>query len=640
MCRTPVGITAGSGNVFFFTGLPLVRVKGKVEPGRKDPNIPVINVEYFQTFFRTHKCGELNVNNVGEEVVLSGWIWKTRELGGIFFADIRDNSGYTQIMLPGKNIKAFKEMGLFFRSEDVITIIGRVQKRPEDKEKPGTNTGEIEVFTETVTLLSKAKTPPFNLAEEDLEVHEDLRLEYRYLDLRRPRMQHNLAVRHRAVKAIRDYLSARGFVEIETPVLMRSTPEGARDYLVPSRVHRGKFYALPQSPQMYKQLLMAAGVDRYFQIARCFRDEDQRADRQPEFTQLDLEMSFADEEDIFEVTEGVFAASFREGIGVELKTPWPRLSWREAMNRYGRDKPDTRFGLLLDDATAAFAATSAEVFRKIIDAGGRVLALRAPGGLSRKQLDELEAAAKAEGAAGLASFKVGPGGALSGAVAKFFDAGAAVELLSKTGAEQGDAVVACGGPFEVAANAMGAVRLKLAEMLNVKKEEGFHFLWVTDFPLFERDPATGAPVPSHHPFTSPRLEDVGKLETEPFKVLSRAYDVVVNGIELGSGSVRIHDAALQRRVFKAFGYSDEEIEGRFGFFLRALEYGTPPHAGIAPGLDRWVMVMCGEQSIREVIAFPKTLRASSPMDGSPAPVTRGQLDELGLTLKDGGPKGK
>ncbi len=590
--------------------------------------------------FRTHTCGELNENNVGQKATLCGWVWKSRDLGGLYFVDLRDRHGFTQLVVDPAVDSKLREAASKLKGEDVVRVVGDVRRRPEGTRRDDVATGAVELRVRELEVLARAKTPPFNLAEEDLEVHEDLRLEYRYLDLRRPRMQHNLAVRHRAVKAIRDYLSARGFVEIETPVLMRSTPEGARDYLVPSRVHRGKFYALPQSPQMYKQLLMAAGVDRYFQIARCFRDEDQRADRQPEFTQLDLEMSFADEEDIFEVTEGVFAASFREGIGVELKTPWPRLSWREAMNRYGRDKPDTRFGLLLDDATAAFAATSAEVFRKIIDAGGRVLALRAPGGLSRKQLDELEAAAKAEGAAGLASFKVGPGGALSGAVAKFFDAGAAVELLSKTGAEQGDAVVACGGPFEVAANAMGSVRLKLAEMLNVKKEEGFHFLWVTDFPLFERDPATGAPVPSHHPFTSPRLEDVGKLETEPFKVLSRAYDVVVNGVELGSGSVRIHDAALQRRVFKAFGYSDEEIEGRFGFFLRALEYGTPPHAGIAPGLDRWVMVMCSEQSIREVIAFPKTLRASSPMDGSPAPVTREQLDELGLTLKDEGPKGK
>jgi len=588
---------------------------------------------------RTHSCGELNENNVGAEATLCGWVWKSRDLGGLFFVDLRDRYGFTQLVVDPAVGKGLHKAASKLKGEDVVRVVGEVRLRPEGMRRDDVPTGAVELHVRKLEVLARAKTPPFNLAEEDLQVHEDLRLEYRYLDLRRPRMQRTLAVRHRAVKAIRDYLSARAFVEIETPILMRSTPEGARDYLVPSRVHRGKFYALPQSPQMYKQLLMAAGVDRYFQIARCFRDEDQRADRQPEFTQLDVEMSFADEEDIFDVTEGVFAASFREGIGVELATPWPRLTWREAMSRYGRDKPDARFGLLLEDATDIFAETSSEIFCKIIDAGGSVFALRVPGGLSRKQVDELEATARADGAGGLASFKVGPGGALSGALAKFFGAAAAVALLAKTGAGEGDAVVACGGPFETAAVAMGSVRLALAEMLNVEKEEGFHFLWVTDFPLFERDAATGEPVPSHHPFTSPRLEDADKLEAAPFDVLSRAYDVVVNGVELGSGSVRIHDAALQRRVFKAFGYTDEEIEGRFGFFLRALEYGTPPHAGIAPGLDRWVMVMCGEESIREVIAFPKTLRASSPMDGSPAPVAREQLDELGLSLKEE-PEGK
>ena len=588
---------------------------------------------------RTHTCGELNENNVGAEATLCGWVWKGRDLGGLSFVDLRDRYGFTQLVVDPAVGKGLHKAASKLKGEDVVRVVGDVRLRPEGMRRDDVPTGAVELRVRKLEILARAKTPPFNLAEEELDVHEELRLEYRYLDLRRPHMQRNLAVRHRAVKAIRDYLSARGFVEVETPVLMRSTPEGARDYLVPSRVHRGKFYALPQSPQMYKQLLMAAGMDRYFQIARCFRDEDQRADRQPEFTQLDVEMSFADEEDIFGITEGVFAASFREGIGVELATPWPRLTWREAMSRYGRDKPDTRFGLLLEDATDIFAETSADIFRKIVDAGGSVFALRIPGGLSRKQIDELEAAARADGAGGLASFKVGPGGALSGALAKFFGDDAAVALLAKTGAGEGDAVVACGGPFETAAAAMGSVRLMLAELLNVEKEEGFHFLWVTDFPLFDRDPATGAPVPSHHPFTAPRLEDVDKLEAAPFDVLSRAYDVVVNGVELGSGSVRIHDAALQRRVFKAFGYTDEEIEGLFGFFLRALEYGTPPHAGIAPGLDRWVMVMCGEESIREVIAFPKTLRASSPMDGSPAPVARRQLDELGLSLKEE-PEGK
>ena len=502
---------------------------------------------------RTHTCGELNENNVGAEATLCGWVWKGRDLGGLSFVDLRDRYGFTQLVVDPAVGKGLHKAASKLKGEDVVRVVGDVRLRPEGMRRDDVPTGAVELRVRKLEILARAKTPPFNLAEEELDVHEELRLEYRYLDLRRPQMQRNLAVRHRAVKAIRDYLSARGFVEVETPVLMRSTPEGARDYLVPSRVHRGKFYALPQSPQMYKQLLMAAGMDRYFQIARCFRDEDQRADRQPEFTQLDVEMSFADEEDIFGVTEGVFAASFREGVGVELATPWPRLTWREAMSRYGRDKPDTRFGLLLEDATDIFAKTSSEIFCKIVDAGGSVFALRVPGRLSRKQIDELEAAARADGAGGLASFKVGPGGALSGALAKFFGDDAAAALLAKTGAGEGDAVVACGGPFETAAVAMGAVRLMLAELLNVEKEEGFHFLWVTDFPLFDRDPATGAPVPSHHPFTAPRLEDVDRLEAAPFDVLSRAYDVVVNGVELGSGSVRIHDAALQRRVFKAFG---------------------------------------------------------------------------------------
>jgi len=589
---------------------------------------------------RTHTCGELNECNVGDDVTLCGWVWKSRDLGGLFFVDLRDRYGFTQLLFDPAADKRLHKAATKLRGEDVIRVRGDVRPRPEKTPRPDAPTGAVEVRVREMEVLARAQRPPFNLAEEDLRVQEEQRLEYRYLDLRRPEMLANLEVRHRAVKAIRDYLSARGFLEIETPILMKSTPEGARDYLVPSRIHRGKFYALPQSPQMYKQLLMAAGVDRYFQIPRCFRDEDQRADRQPEFTQLDVEMSFADEEDIFEVTEGVFAASFREGIGVEIETPWPRLTWREAMARYGRDKPDTRFGLELEDVTELFGETSAEIFRTIIAAGGSVLALRLPGGLSRKQLGELEEAARAEGAGGLASFKVGPGGELTGATAKFFEAATAAQFQAQLGAEEGDGLVACAGPFRVAAEAMGSVRLRLAKLLNVEKKEGFHFRWVTDFPLFDADEKTGAPAPSHHPFTSPRLEDVDKLETEPLAVLSRAYDVVVNGVELGSGSVRIHEAALQRRVFQVLGYTEEEIEARFGFFLRALEYGTPPHAGIAPGLDRWIMVMCGEESIRDVIAFPKTLRAYSPLDGAPSEVSPAQLAELGLELADDDTKGE
>ncbi|NIT34996.1 MAG: aspartate--tRNA ligase [candidate division Zixibacteria bacterium] len=588
---------------------------------------------------RTHTCGELNERNVGAEATLCGWVWKSRDLGGVLFVDLRDRYGFTQLVVDPAVDKELHEAASKLKGEDVVRVAGEVRLRPEEQRRDDVPTGAVELHVRKLEVLARAKTPPFNLAEEELEVHEDLRLEYRYLDLRRPHMQRNLAVRHRAVKAIREYLSARGFVEIETPNLMRSTPEGARDYLVPSRLHRGRFYALPQSPQMYKQLLMAAGVDRYFQIARCFRDEDQRADRQPEFTQLDLEMSFAEEEDVFDVTEGVFAASFREGIGVELEVPWPRLTWREAMSRYGRDKPDTRFGLEFADVTELFK-NSKFLERGHKYAEGAAFALKVPGGLTRKQLGDVEQAVTAEKFPGVMSFTVGGNGEIKGPALKHFPGGFGKQLLKYTKGEEGDGILVCAGEFGHAANVLGTARLKVADVLDIKKEKGFNFLWVTDFPLFERDPATGEPVPSHHPFTSPRLEDADKLEAAPFDVTSRAYDVTVNGVELGSGSVRIHDAALQRRVFKAFGYSDEEIEARFGFFLRALEYGTPPHAGIAPGLDRWVMVMRGERSIRDVIAFPKTLRASSPMDGSPAPVAREQLDELGLTLKDEGPEGK
>jgi len=581
---------------------------------------------------RTHTCGELNKDHVGQDVALCGWVWKRRDLGGLLFLDLRDRYGFTQLVVDPAADAALGALAASLHGEDVVRAAGKVRARPEASRRADVPTGDVEVLASRVEVLARAKTPPFNLADEETSVHEDMRLEYRYLDLRRPKMQHHLAVRHRAVKAIRDYLSAEGFLEVETPILMKSTPEGARDYLVPSRLYPGRFYALPQSPQMFKQLLMVAGVDRYFQIPRCFRDEDQRADRQPEFTQLDLEMCFADEEDVFAVTEGAFAASAREAIGVEIKTPWPRLSWREAMSRYGRDKPDLRFGLELADVGDVFAASSSDIFRKIAAEGGATLALRVAGGLSRKHVDELEQMAKGEGAGGLASLKVGAGGALSGAVAKFFEPGVAARLLAATAAAEGDIILACGGPFAAAATVMGSVRLRVADLLAVSRAPGFHPLWVTDFPLFEKDPATGAPTPAHHPFTAPRPEDADKLESAPLTVMARHYDVVVNGVEIGSGSVRIHDPAVQRRVFKVLGYSEQEVEDRFGFFLRALDYGTPPHAGIAPGIDRWVMLLCGESSIREVIAFPKTLRAMSPMDGAPGRVSEQQLRELGLRV--------
>jgi aspartyl-tRNA synthetase len=581
---------------------------------------------------RTHTCGELTAAYEGERVTLCGFVWKTRDLGGLLFVDLRDRYGFTQVVFDPALDAVLVEDAASVHGEDVVSVTGVVCLRPPDMRRDDVPTGEVEVRAGDLKIISRAARLPFQVAEEET-AKEPLRLKYRYLDLRRPPMQRNLELRHLAINAIRRYLNGRGFLEIETPILMKSTPEGARDYLVPSRVHKGSFYALPQSPQMYKQLLMVAGLDRYYQIARCFRDEDPRADRQPEFTQLDLEMSFAEEDDVFEVTEGTFAAVFRETVGDKLTLPFPRMTYYEAMNRYGRDKPDVRFGMELSDVTEICSESESSVFKKVAEAGGRTYAVVAPGGLSRKQTDELEALAKKEGAAGLASFKIEESGELAGALAKFFSRGLSGRLQAETGAEPGDTILVAAGPFPKTADVMGSVRLALAEMLDIKKAVGWHFLWVTDFPLFEEGPETGEPTPSHHPFTSPKAEDIEYIETDPLRVISRAYDIVLNGVELGSGSVRIFDAELQRRVLRAVGVSDDEMDERFGFFLEALNYGVPPHAGIAPGIDRLVTLICGAEGIREVIAFPKTTEATSPMDGSPSPVSSRQLRELGLSLK-------
>jgi len=580
---------------------------------------------------RTHTCGELTAAHEGERVTLCGFVWKSRDLGGLLFIDLRDRYGFTQAVFDPAVDGVLVADAASLHGEDVVEVTGVVRLRPADMRRDDVSTGEIEVRADSLRVLSRAARLPFLVAEEET-AKEPLRLKYRYLDLRRPPMQRNLEIRHVTINAIRQYLNGLGFLEIETPILMKSTPEGARDYLVPSRVHKGNFYALPQSPQMYKQLLMVAGLDRYYQIARCFRDEDPRADRQPEFTQLDLEMSFAEEDDVFEVTEGTFAAVFRETLGEELTLPFPRMTYYEAMGRYGRDKPDIRFGLELADVTEVCGESESAVFKKTVEEGGRVFAVVAPGGLSRKETDELEKLAKDEGAAGLASFKVEDGGKLGGALAKFFSPALSERLLTETGAERGDTVLAAAGPFPATAEVMGSVRLALAGMPGVQKLSGWRFLWVTDFPLFEKDPKTGEPSPSHHPFTSPRVEDIEYIETNPLRVMSRAYDIVLNGVELGSGSVRIFDPELQRRVLRAAGVTDEEIEERFGFFLEALDYGVPPHAGIAPGIDRLVALICGAEGIREVIAFPKTTEATSPLDGSPSPVSPTQLRELGLSL--------
>jgi aspartyl-tRNA synthetase len=580
---------------------------------------------------RDHSCGKLTAEEVGMEVLLCGWVKRNRNLGGIIFVDMWDRGGLVQVVFNPALPKEIYEQAVALRAEDVIQVRGKVNGRPEKDRNPDMETGDIEVVASSLKLLADSATPPFELTGDE-EVSEELRLKYRYLDLRRPRLQRNIIFRHSVVKAIRDYLSEVGFVEIETPVLMKSTPEGARDYLVPSRIYPGSFYALPQSPQMYKQLLMMAGFDRYFQIARCFRDEDSRADRQAEFTQLDLEASFAEEEDIYTLMEGMLGYIFEECMQLQLEIPFPRMSFDQAMAKYGTDKPDLRFGLDLWDGTDALAGASADFIKKIIADQGVFVGLTLPGGakISRKEQDSLEQTAKQLGASGLVQLKLKEG-KLEGAVGKFIPEGAKEKLIAKAKAGEGDLLVVVGGEKTATRGIMGELRRHLGYKLDLIKAQDYQWLWVTDFPLFEE--IEGKIQSPHHAFTAPQEKDIPLLDSDPLKVHARHYDIVLNGAELGSGSVRIHDVALQRKIFKLLGYSAADVEERFGFFLKAMEFGCPPHAGIAPGIDRLVTVLLGESSIREVIAFPKTLRAASLMDGSPSPVDPAQLEELSIRIK-------
>jgi aspartyl-tRNA synthetase len=578
---------------------------------------------------RTNTCGELTKQDIGKEVILAGFVWRSRDLGGLLFIDLRDRYGYTQVVFDPSADKDLADSAENLKAEDVISVTGEVRPRPEGTARDDILTGAVEVRAKALRVFSRAQRLPFQIAEEET-AKEQLRLKYRYLDLRRPVMQQYLKTRHIVIQAIRGYLNGLEFMEIETPVLMKSTPEGARDYVVPSRIHKGKVYALPQSPQLYKQLLMIAGFDRYYQIARCFRDEDQRGDRQPEFTQLDLEMSFAEEEDVFEVIEGVFGAVFRDALGVELQLPFPRLTWHESMSRYGIDKPDTRFGLELSDVTELYGQSESNIFRKIKKEGGNILAVAVDRPLSRKQIEGLEEIAKKAGMPGLASFKIDGAGKLSGPLAKFFPDELAAQVKETLGVSADATVLAAGGKFAMAAGVMGRVRLALADIMEIDRGDSWNFLWVTDFPLFEEDENTGVPTPSHHAFTSPDLSQLDMLKSDPLRVMSRAYDVVLNGVELGSGSVRIFDPEVQSAVMNAMGLSAEEQEKRFGFFLEALKYGVPPHAGFAPGIDRLVAMICRVDGIRDVIAFPKTTEAASPMDGCPSVPGSKQMEELGI----------
>jgi aspartyl-tRNA synthetase len=571
---------------------------------------------------------------VGSVVAINGWVNRRRDHGGLVFIDVRDRDGISQAVFdPGQELPF--ETAQTLRSEDVVRVQGAVRRRPPGTENPKLATGEVEIAAEAIEVLSRSQTPPFPVAT-DSDVDESLRLRYRYLDLRRPRLQRNLTVRHKIVKAMRDFFDERDFLEIETPCLIKSTPEGARDYLVPSRVHQGEFYALPQSPQLLKQILMIGGLGRYMQIARCFRDEDSRADRQPEFTQLDVEMSFVDEDDVTALMEDCIAYVWRKALGIEVPRPLKRLEYGEAIKNYGSDKPDLRFGLELVDADVAFVGTPIKFLAEhVAKAASRIVALRYPGGaaLSRRDFDELTEAAKSFGAGGLIWISYPNGGPWKSSIAKLLDEETVATLRELARAERGDAVLIVAGPSAATSDAAGRLRLHVADRLALRDPKTFAFCWVVGFPLFERDAETGAIAPTHHPFTAPAPGQESLLEIEPLAMRAQHYDLVLNGSELGSGSIRIHDVAFQKKIFEVFGLSDQTIEERFGFFMAALRYGAPPHGGMAWGIDRIAMLACGETSIRDVIAFPKNQMARDLMLDAPSPVPPAQLRELGLELK-------
>ncbi|GIK21575.1 MAG: aspartate--tRNA ligase [Ignavibacterium sp.] len=583
---------------------------------------------------RTHNCGELREANIGENVVLNGWVDRRRDLGGVIFIEVRDRYGVTQIVFePTFNLQAHTA-AKDLRSEFVISVEGVVRKRPADTDNPELPTGHIDVMVNKLIILNEAETPPFQI-KDDVDVHEDLRLKYRYLDLRRSQLQKNLLLRHKMYQITRKYFDENGFAEIETPVLMKSTPEGARDYLVPSRLHKGKFYALPQSPQQYKQLLMVAGMDRYFQIVKCFRDEDLRADRQPEFTQIDVEMSFVDQKDVFSIVEGLMKNLFNEIWNKEIKTPLLKLSFDEAMEKYGSDKPDLRFNLEMKTLNNVFSDTEFKVFKDAVDNAGIVTGLLAAdcGDYTRNQLDVLTDFVKGHGAKGLIWIRV-KDGELESPTMKFFTEQEKKNLIETLDAKAGDLIFILSGPKLKTLNTMGMLRLEMAKRLNLIKEDSEpQLLWVTDFPLFEWDEETKRFYAMHHPFTSPRIEDIPLLETDPGKVKARAYDLVLNGNEIAGGSIRIHNSELQSKMFKTLGISEEEAQQKFGFLINAFKYGAPPHGGIAFGFDRMAMIFAGEHSIRDVIAFPKTASAVSLMDDSPSIVSEEQMKELHIKVR-------
>jgi aspartyl-tRNA synthetase len=594
---------------------------------------------------KTHSCGELTKKNIGNEVTLAGWVDRRRDHGGLIFIDLRDKSGIIQVVFNPETSEAPHKIASGMRSEYVIQVRGKVAPRQKGTENPRLATGEIEVIADSTEKLNPSKVPPFYI-NEDVEVDENLRLKYRYLDLRRARMRKNLELRHRTVKFIRDFLDGRGFVEIETPILTKSTPEGARDYLVPSRVHPGKFYALPQSPQQMKQLLMVAGVEKYFQIAKCFRDEDTRADRQPEFTQLDLEMSFVDEEDILCLMEELFIALMKNiRPDIKIVQPFPHLSYAEAMRDYGTDKPDIRFGMKFQDLTDIFTKTEFSIFRKAIDSGGKVTGICAPGcaSYSRSQLDELNKFVVSLGGGGVVTIALGSEGSsidklklddARSVVTKFLSLEQVKRMAQLFGAKAGDLLLIIAGKPKQVDAILSELRLEMGRRLKLADPKQFSFAFVRHFPLLRWDEEGGRWEAEHHPFTSPWEEDTALLESAPEKVRGKHYDIVCNGYEIGGGSIRIHKSDLQRQIFRLAGYNDKEIDERFGHMLEAFQYGAPPHGGIAIGIDRIVMLLAGEETIREVIAFPKNQAAVDLTFDAPSSVSQQQLKELHLRLRE------
>ncbi|MBC7075022.1 MAG: aspartate--tRNA ligase [Syntrophomonadaceae bacterium] len=583
---------------------------------------------------RTHNATDIGTKDVGQQVTLNGWVDTRRDHGGLIFIDLRDRSGIIQVVFsPEVNEEAF-HLAEQVRGEYVVAVNGEVRLRPKDTENPNLKTGKVEIYAQKMEILNTAKTPPFYI-ENDIDVDENLRLKYRYLDLRRPEMRDNILLRHRVVKTIRDFLDERGFVEIETPILTKSTPEGARDYLVPSRIYPGKFFALPQSPQIFKQILMVAGMEKYFQIARCFRDEDLRADRQPEFTQLDMEMSFIDERDIFKLIEEMLAEVFLQSTGNKIKTPFPILAYDEALKKYGSDKPDLRFDLEIVDLTDLMKDVEFKVFSSAVQSGGVVRALNAKNcaSFTRKEIDDLGKMAVEHGAKGMAWIAVAEN-ELKSPITKFFSEEKMKQVISALKAEPGDLLLFGADDVNVVNRVLGILRLELGKRLNLIDKDRLEFVWITDFPLLEYDEEEQRYVAIHHPFTSPQDKDIELLENEPGKARARAYDLVLNGAEIGGGSIRIHKKEWQEKMFSVLGLSKEEIQEKFGFMLRAFEYGTPPHGGIALGIDRLIMLMAKRGSVRDVIAFPKTQNAVCPMTEAPSTVSSKQLRELSLKIKE------